>query len=703
MKRGKIVGLVLLVLAGCGIACYFNFCGGNGDGAPVRVSGHIEVTEVDVSFRLSGHVARLVVEEGDMVEKGDVLAELSRTVLTARRDEASARVEELDARVEARALAVVVREEILEADVKRAEAGVTAAGARYRSLATGSREGEIAEAAAARDRARTESENRAHDFERLKRLFEQHIISASRYDAARTDAEAARAAYEAALERFKLVKAGPRREEVLEGKAQLAGSDAALSAARAARREIDTLKLELKALRAQADQARAMLEVAEDDLAESLIHAPFDGFVTVKEVEEGEFVQVGTPVVTVARLERVWVKTYVPETRLGRVSLGQKAEVFSDSFPRKPYPGVVSYISPRSEFTPKNVQTTEERVKLVYRIKVTVDNPPWGIEGGNARRRGAREVTGMAIVEVQGLVRSFGRVEALTGLSFSVEEGEIFGFVGPDGAGKTTCLRILCGVMRPGAGSARVMGIDVGAEPEAVKPHIGYMAQPAGLYEDLTVRENIEFYADLYEVPRQRYATRLERLLSFSGLAPFTDRLFRNLSGGMKQKVGLSCALIHTPKVLFLDEPTNGVDPVSRRDFWNILYELRQEGVTIVAASTYLDEIDRCDRVALFHGGRADLVMEPLAMRSLMKGVLFNLSGVDRRLALGYLKTDPRVAHPSIFGNGIHFSLAAEEELEAVNAGLASAGVRGTVERIPPVLEDVYLSVLEGGPGGAAP
>jgi ABC-2 type transport system ATP-binding protein len=302
----------------------------------------------------------------------------------------------------------------------------------------------------------------------------------------------------------------------------------------------------------------------------------------------------------------------------------------------------------------------------------------------------------MVLVETDKLFKSFGSVTALNGLTFSVEAGEIFGLVGPDGAGKTTCLRILCGLMSPTGGKAMVLGKDVAREPEAIKNQVGYMAQPARLYEDLTVQENIAFYADLYEVPRDRYQQRMDRLLQFSGLAPFTGRLFRDLSGGMKQKVGLSCSLIHTPKVLFLDEPTNGVDPVSRRDFWKILYELSREKVTMVVASTYLDEADRCHRVAFLDKGKARMVMEPLDLRKLLKAPLFNLASSDRRKALGLLKTQDEVQNPYVFGSGIHFFLRDPEHIPALKASLASEGLRDVViEPIQPSLEDVYLSLLE--------
>ncbi|MFA4987265.1 MAG: ABC transporter ATP-binding protein, partial [Candidatus Brocadiia bacterium] len=204
----------------------------------------------------------------------------------------------------------------------------------------------------------------------------------------------------------------------------------------------------------------------------------------------------------------------------------------------------------------------------------------------------------MPVLSADGLAKSFGLVKALNGVSFAVEKGEIFGLVGPDGSGKTTTMRILASILDPDAGSAEVMGFSTVRAPEMVKEHIGYMSQRFGLYTDLTVMENIDFYADLYGVPKKSRGQKIDRLLAFSNLAPFRKRLAGRLSGGMKQKLGLACALVHTPDVLLLDEPTNGVDPVSRRDFWRILYSLLQEGVSIFVSTAYLDEAERCSRVA---------------------------------------------------------------------------------------------------------
>jgi HlyD family secretion protein len=382
MNRRKAIPLLILLLAVAGLLYYLFFYRPGHTDNLIRTSGHIEVTDVDMSFRLAGHVARLLVDEGYQVKKGDLLAELDQEVLKSRRDQVAAQVKELEAREASLSLSIEIREGVLDAEVGRAKAGVSAADARYQSLRTGSREEEIAEAAAGRDRAKTEWENRLRDYQRMKELYERRIISFSQYDQAKTAEEAGKAAYEAAGERFKIVKTGPRRELIDEGQANLAGSDAALRAARVSRREVDKLKLDLKALSAQAEQARALQRVAEDDLVKSRLYAPFDGFVTVKDVEEGEYVQPGTPVITLAELNRVWVRTYVPETQLGKVRLGQKADVISDTFPGKTYPGTVTFISPEAEFTPKNVQTTEERVKLVFRIKVTLDNPRQELKPG---------------------------------------------------------------------------------------------------------------------------------------------------------------------------------------------------------------------------------------------------------------------------------------------------------------------------------
>ena len=219
------------------------------------------------------------------------------------------------------------------------------------------------------------------------------------------------------------------------------------------------------------------------------------------------------------------------------------------------------------------------------------------------------------IIQTRDLTKRFGSVTAVDRLNFTVASGEIFGLVGPDGAGKTTTLRMLCGLMDPTEGSARVAGHDSSRESQAVKDSIGYMAQRFGLYQDLTIEENMIFYGDLFGIAAEERAQISGRLLRMTRMEPFRDRQAGKLSGGMKQKLALMCTLLHKPRILFLDEPTNGVDPVSRRDFWAILYELLQEGITIFMTTSYLDEAERCNRIGLIHKGRLIRCSAPEVLR----------------------------------------------------------------------------------------
>ncbi|MFP4624211.1 MAG: ATP-binding cassette domain-containing protein [Gemmatimonadota bacterium] len=277
-------------------------------------------------------------------------------------------------------------------------------------------------------------------------------------------------------------------------------------------------------------------------------------------------------------------------------------------------------------------------------------------------------------------------------LSFEVAPGELFGLVGPDGAGKTTTLRMLAGILTPSDGDATVAGFSVVAEPDRVRPHIAYMSQRFGLYTDLTVRENLDFYADLYRVPKGERPKRLERLYTFSNLASFEDRLAGNLSGGMKQKLSLSCALIHRPDILLLDEPTFGVDPISRRDLWLILHEMVAEGVTAVVSTAYLDEAERCDRVVFLHEGRVLALDAPDRLQRSLPGRVLEVRSDHPRRARDLLREREDVRRASLFGNAVHAVVAEDVEPDAIAAGLADAGVTvREVRSVAPSLEDVFI------------
>jgi ABC-2 type transport system ATP-binding protein len=298
-------------------------------------------------------------------------------------------------------------------------------------------------------------------------------------------------------------------------------------------------------------------------------------------------------------------------------------------------------------------------------------------------------------LRLERISRSFGASRAVRGLTFDVAPGELFGIVGPDGAGKTTTLRMLAGVLPPTSGDAQVLGVSVARDPERVKPHIAYMAQRFGLYHDLTVRENLEFYADLYRVPRAERPARLERLYRFSRLAEFEDRLAGQLSGGMKQKLALSCALVHQPSVLLLDEPTFGVDPISRRELWLILHQMVAEGMTIVMTTSYMDEAERCDRVALLHEGAVLALDTPAAIQRRLEGTLFDVRGAEPRHLRAALRGLPGVRRASLFGDAVHAVTVAGVTSQALFAALRDAGFAGaSVEPLRPSLEDAFIELV---------
>jgi ABC-2 type transport system ATP-binding protein len=304
----------------------------------------------------------------------------------------------------------------------------------------------------------------------------------------------------------------------------------------------------------------------------------------------------------------------------------------------------------------------------------------------------------MDAIRIEALTKSFDGMKAVDGLTLNVAAGEIFGLVGPDGAGKTTTMRLLTAILEPTSGDAWVAGHHIVKEAEAIKEEIGYMSQRFGLYPDLTVMENIDFYADIYGVARRGRAERVDRLLAFGNLTPFKKRLAGNLSGGMKQKLGLACALIHTPKVLFLDEPTSGVDPVSRRDFWRILYQLLREKVTIFISTAYLDEAERAHRVGLLHRGRLLAVGTPDEVKTLMRGTILEIRAAEPRKATALLRERLAGIPVGLFGDRVHIvaddpaAVAKQAADLLVGAGLQAEEIRP----IEPALEDVFISVLGG-------
>ena len=302
----------------------------------------------------------------------------------------------------------------------------------------------------------------------------------------------------------------------------------------------------------------------------------------------------------------------------------------------------------------------------------------------------------MEAIRTEGLTKAFNDSVAVDGLTLAIAEGEIFGLVGPDGAGKTTTMRLLASIMEPTSGEAWVAGHHIVKEAEAIKEKVGYMSQRFGLYPDLTVMENIHFYADIYGVSGRGREEKIERLLAFSNLTSFKRRLAGHLSGGMKQKLGLACALLHTPKVLFLDEPTNGVDPLSRRDFWRILYQLLREKVTIFLSTAYLDEAERCSRVGLIHRGRLLAIGVPEEIKRLMRGTILEVRSSEPRKATNLLRERLVADSVGLFGDRVHVVTQEPERAAAqTEKVLSEAGLRlFEIRSVEAMLEDVFVSML---------
>ena len=300
-----------------------------------------------------------------------------------------------------------------------------------------------------------------------------------------------------------------------------------------------------------------------------------------------------------------------------------------------------------------------------------------------------------AAVETRGLGKTFESVEAVRSLDLTVHQGEMFGIVGPDGAGKTTTIRMLCGILRPTSGGGSVLGYDLVNESDRIKNQIGYFSQKFSLYGDLTVDENIEFFAEIHRVGD--FHKRRQELLQFTRLEPFRKRLADRLSGGMRQKLALACTLIHTPRLIFLDEPTTGVDPVSRRDFWKILSSLLRSGITIVMTTPYLDEAERCSRVGLLNAGRLLAADTPQNIRSLMRGAVVEIVCPEIRRAFAVLKKLPEVREVQLFGDRLNVVVdEPEKEMALMDSALSKEGIPVIQKRVlAPTLENVFISVTQ--------
>jgi len=294
------------------------------------------------------------------------------------------------------------------------------------------------------------------------------------------------------------------------------------------------------------------------------------------------------------------------------------------------------------------------------------------------------------------LTKKFGDLVAVNNFNLDIDKTSIFGLIGPDGAGKTTLIRLMCGIMEPTSGDTLIENISVKKNPEEIKLKIGYMPQKFSLYGDLSVLENLNFYADLYLLSKKERLKTINKLLEFSNLTPFKNRLAENLSGGMKQKLGLACSLIHKPKILFLDEPTNGVDPLSRREFWNILKELKNEGTLIIISTPYMDEAEKCDLVGLMNNGTLIYTGTPANFKKEFSGKIFEIITPNYRNAFNILKNNKNIISVNIYGEILHVNLKEGFDVEFIKKILQKNNINIiSVNKTTPDIEDVFAYYIK--------
>ncbi|NCO37585.1 MAG: multidrug ABC transporter ATP-binding protein [Armatimonadetes bacterium CG_4_10_14_3_um_filter_66_18] len=301
-----------------------------------------------------------------------------------------------------------------------------------------------------------------------------------------------------------------------------------------------------------------------------------------------------------------------------------------------------------------------------------------------------------AVIDVRDLVKRFGDFTAVNYVSFSVKRGEIFGFLGPNGAGKTTTMRMACGLLTPTSGSGQVAGFDIVTQAEEIKRRLGYMSQRFSLYDDLTVNENLEFYGGIYGLPAARLDQRRAEVLDQVGLTGMKGRLAAHLSVGYRQRLGLACAVIHEPPVLFLDEPTSGVDPVSRRRFWDLIDQMSATGVTVLVTTHVMDEAEFCHRLVMIYRGRRVAMGRPAELRSAYPNTVLEVAASPLMTALAWLQSHPAVEEAAVFGTALHVSVPrADADPERWRAALTAAGVAvQRLQLVPPSMEDVFVSLV---------
>ena len=389
--------------------------------------------------------------------------------------------------------------------------------------------------------------------------------------------------------------------------------------------QISSLTNSTQSLNEQSSSVAIQILQTEDQLNKCHILSPINGTVLAKYAEPGELASTGKPLFKIADTENIFLRAYVTSSQLEEVKLGSQVKVFADfgNKNRKEYQGTVSWIADEAEFTPKTILTDDERANQVYAVKIAVKNDGF-IAGMYGEVRFVKNIntikTMTPVIEIEHISKRYGKTEALHDVSFTVQRGELFGLIGPDGAGKSTLFRILTTLLNADSGKASVLNHDVRHDYRTIRQTIGYMPGRFSLYQDLTVEENLNFFATIFHTTVAEHYHQIKDI--YEQIAPFRNRRAGALSGGMKQKLALCCALIHSPEVLFLDEPITGVYPVSRKEFWQMLGRLRDQGITIMVSTPFMDEARKCERIAFVYEGKIQGIDTPDIILEKFKDIL---------------------------------------------------------------------------------
>lgn len=500
------------------------------------------------------------------------------------------------------------------------------------------------------------------------------------------------------------------KEQIAKQKTELARVENLLRGGAATGKQKDDIEAQIRVLESQlaatlsnidrnttsinenAVAVETQIEALEDRISKCRPQAPAKGLVLSKYAEAGELTAPGKPLVKIADMDKIYLRAYFTSAQIAGIKVGDNVKVTADfgSGNRFGYDGKVTWISSESEFTPKTIQTEDSRANLVYAAKIAVKNDG-RLKIGFSGEVELSKTEFMNSLEINNINKSFGKVKALSDVSLDVAGGELFGLIGPDGAGKTTLFRILTTLLRPDSGMAKVDGLDVVKDYRKIRERVGYMPGRFSLYPDLSVQENLEFHASLFGVQ----VSDSYRLIApiYSHIERFRDRKAGALSGGMKQKLALSCALVHKPSVLFLDEPTTGVDAVSRKEFWDMLAGLKSGGMTILVSTPYMDEAGRCDRIALMNEGRILGTDTPEGIVSGFGGRLYAVRADDMPALLRIARGTAGTRQCYCFGQWHHLIADEDFDIEGflnVNRSLSGLEARPA----EPCIEDVFIELM---------